>query len=83
MFNFLTRRTNKLYLRFRCHYLYTDEYGNKVFQAPYFNSDDIKTISVEPEEEHYLIRYLEWFADDCFYEEYLASSDSLSLFHNM
>lgn len=83
MFDFLIRKTNKLYLRFRCYYLHTDECGNKVFQAPYFDSDVIKLILVKPDEKHYLIRYLEWFAADCFYEEYFPSSESLSLLHNM
>lgn len=60
MFNFFTRKANQFYLHFFCKYLHTDECGNKVFQAPYFDSDVIELISVEPKEEHYLIRYLEW-----------------------
>ena len=78
-FWFLTPQLNRFYLRCCCHYLRTDECGNKIYQAPYFDpdSDVLKLISVEPEAQNYLISYHYWYAYDCFYDEYLQATDSI------
>ena len=78
MFNFFNRKINQLYLRHRCQYLRTDSCGNRIFQAPYFDSDVVKLIHVEPSLENYLVTYSFWFDDDCFYDEYFPGHELIS-----
>ena len=74
------RIENQAFLRYCCRHVDTDIYGNQIYQAPYFDRDVNKIITVLCQDKNYLVQYFEWFDDhNPFYEELLAKNEFISI----
>ena len=77
---FYVQIENQAFLRYCCRRIDTDICGNRIYQAPYFDHDVHKIITVFERGESYLVQYFEWFDNhNPFYEELLSRNESISI----
>ena len=75
MLSSIKHQINQVYLNHFCTYLFTDEYGNRIYLATTSHSDFTKRLALSPDRSYCTISY--YAEGDCFYN--LSLNLSLSL----
>ena len=69
MFRSINKFLNLLYINLSCQFLRIDNYGNRLYLIFDRDFHDFNIIlSVSPDEEGYLIFYLDIFTDNCIFD---------------